>query len=201
MKSNQTIFFGALLMLFGCATTDLPSVENGLYINPGYEFSLRIPEEWEVSEKIPEGLKKNMSFFSSQKFKATFSDLKNKSFILISAETTDAYWIDLKMYSDKFIASLDDYFGKEKHKNLKNKDWHYYNYKIYEDEIENCEGSCIATKIDFHVRDLKSTGHNIIYKCNTGKISSVTLILIAREKQFSSSLYNFRMVVNSFQHY
>lgn len=199
MKNQHLVVWGVLLLFISCAAVEPTRVENGLYINPPYQFSLRVPAGWEVSEEIPEILKKGMSFVSSQKFKATFSDLKNKRFILVSAEKTEADWVSFKMYSDKFIASLDEFFSKEKNKFLKKPGSHDYRYEIYKDKIENCDGDCIATKIDFHFQDLKATGHNIVYKSDYGMVYAVSLILIAREKQHATSLRVFKTVVESFQ--
>ena len=199
MKNKHMVLWGVVLPIISCAAVEPTRVENGLYINPTYQFSVRVPAGWEVSEEIPQFLKKSMSFVSSQKFKATFSDLKNKRFILVSAEKTETDWVSFKMYSDKFIASLDEFFTKERKKFLKKPDCNYYRYEIYKDKIENCDDDCIATKIDFHIQDSKVTGHNIVYKSDYGMFYSVSLILVAREKQHATSLRVFKTVVDSFQ--
>ena len=131
--------------------------------------------------------------------KATFSDQKNKYFILVAAEKTEADWMSFKMYSDKFIASLDEIFAKEKKKFLRKPSSNYYRYEIYQDQIENCDSDCIASKIDFHATDLKVTGHNILYKSDHGMLYTVTLMLVAREEQYTTSLRIFKTVVDSFQ--
>jgi len=199
MKHKHLVVWGVLLLVIACATVEPTRVENGLYINPAYQFSLRVPAGWETSEELPGVFKKGMSFLSSQKFKATFSDSNNKCFILVAAEKTETDWVSFKMYSDKFIASLDDFFAKKKKKYLKIPDWHDYHYEIYKDKIENCDGNCIATKIDFHFQDLKATGHNIVYKSHYGMLYSVSLIFIAREKQHATNLRVFKTVLDSFQ--
>lgn len=199
MKYKHIVLWGVLLLIISCAAVELTRVENGLYINPAYQFSLRVPAGWETSEKLPGMLKKGMSFVSRQKFKATFSDPKNKSFILISAEKTETDWVTFKMYSDKFIASFDKSFTKQKKKFLKKPGSNYYRYEIYQDQIENCDSDCIASKIDFHATDLKVTGHNILYKSDHGILYTVALILIAREERYATSLRVFKTVVDSFQ--
>ena len=200
MKHKHMVIWGMLLLIISCATIEPTRVENGLYINPTYQFSLRVPAGWTTSDEIPGMLKKGMSFVSQQKFKATFSDLKNKCFILVSAEKTETDWVSFKMYSDKFITSLDEFFAKEKKKFLKKPDSNYYRYEIYQDQIENCDSDCIATKIDFHAADLKGSGHNILYKSDHGMLYTVALILIAREERYATGLSGFKTVVDSFQH-
>lgn len=199
MKYKHIVLWGVLLLIISCATVEPTRVENGLYINPAYQFSLRVPAGWEISEELPGVLKKRMSFVSRRNFKATFSDLKNKCFILVSAEKTEADWVSFRMYSDKFIASLDEFFAKEKKKFLKTPGSNYYRYEIYQDQIENCDSDCIATKIDFQAKDLKASGQNILYKSDHGMLYTVALILIAREERYATSLRVFKTVVDSFQ--
>ena len=199
MKHKHMVIWVVLLLVISCAAVEPTSVENGLYINPAYQFSLRVPAGWETSAELPGVLKKEMSFVSRQKFKATFSDQKNKYFILVAAEKTEADWMSFKMYSDKFIASLDEIFAKEKKKFLKKPSSNYYRYEIYQDQIENCDSDCIASKVDFHATDLKVTGHNILYKSDHGMLYTVTLMLVAREEQYTTSLRIFKTVVDSFQ--
>ena len=142
MKNKHMVLWGVVLPIISCAAVEPTRVENGLYINPTYQFSVRVPAGWEVSEEIPQFLKKSMSFVSSQKFKA----VKNPFLYCI-----------------------------------------------------NFDDDCIATKIDFHIQDSKVTGHNIVYKSDYGMFYSVSLILVAREKQHATSLRVFKTVVDSFQ--
>lgn len=189
----------AVLLLIGCAGVEPARVENGLYINPEYQFSLRVPAGWKTSEELPSMFDTSKSFVSKQNFKATFTDLQNKSFILVSAEKTDLDWLSFKMYSDKFMGSLEDFYSREKKKFLKNPGTKYYQYKVYQSQIENCESACIACEIEFQAADLKASGRNIIYKSNHGMLYTVALILIAREERYATSLSTFKTVVDSFQ--
>lgn len=198
MKHKLILVWGVLWLIISCAGIEPARVENGLYINPTYQFSLRVPDGWEVSEEIPEFIKKGMSIVSSKKFKATFSDLNNKSFILVSAEPAKMDWASFKMYSDKFISSLDENLEKQKKKFLEDPRFRDYRYEIYNDQIENCNNDCIATKIDFHVQDLKVTGHHILYESKSGMFHSTFLVFVAREKQHATNLKIFKKVVDSF---
>ncbi len=198
MKLKQFII-GIFLLFISCAAIEPTRVENGLYINPAYQFSLRIPTGWEASGSIPEVFKKNKSYFYNQKFKATFYDLDNQRFILVAAEKTDLDWVSFKMYSDKFIVSLDDFYAKEKEKFLEIPGSHYYLYEIYKDNIESCGGKCVATKIEFYFEDLKATGHNIAYKSKHGILYSASLILVTRESKHQSQIQILKHVKDSFQ--
>lgn len=200
MKYKHMVILGVSLLIASCVAVEPTRVENGLYINPAYQFSLQVPSGWKTSDEIPELLKKNMPVGSRQNFKATFSDFDNKRFILLSAEKTEADWLNFKMYSDEFIKSLDKVFAREKKKFLINKKSNYYHYKIFQSQIEKCDKDCIATKIDFGIEDLKASGHNIIYKSNSKKLYSIALILITREQQYDDSLKVFKRMVNSFEH-
>jgi hypothetical protein len=162
MKNKHMVVWGMLLLIISCAAVEPTRVENGLYINPAYQFSLCVPDGWETSEELPGMFEKRIPFVSRGKFKATFSDLKNKCFILVSAEKPEADWVSFKMYSDKFIASLDEIFAREKKTFLKNPASNYYRYEIYQDQIKNCDSDCIATKIDFHATGLKGSAQNIL---------------------------------------
>lgn len=200
MKNKYIATWCLLLLTISCATVEPPRVENKLYINPQYQFSVRVPDGWDNSEKLPGFLKKGMPFSAQQKFKTIFSDLDNKCVILVGAEKTKADWASFKMYSDRFISSLDKFLANEKKKRLKDPNCVYYRYEIYRNQIENCDDNCIATKIDFQITDLKAKGHNIIYKSNYGQLYTVTLIFIAREDQYTNGLKVFESVTNSFQH-
>lgn len=199
MENKYVAVWAVLLMVMGCAAVEPARVENNRYFNPAYQFSLGVPSGWEVSHEIPKTLRKGMSFVSGQKFKATFSDLDNRRFILVSAERTELDWVSLKMHSDKFIASLGDFYAGQKRKFLKQSGWHDYRYEIYQDRIERCQDHCIVTQVDFHVQDLMATGHNIIYKSNYGIVYTVSVILIAREEQHAAGLEAFKTVVDSFR--
>jgi len=199
MRHAIFILFGMMLLAVGCAAVEPARVENGQYIHPGNQFSLRVPAGWEVSEGLPPSLKKNMSFVSRRNFKATLSNPQGRCFILVSAEKTDADWMSFKMYTDKFVSSLRDYFSREKKKFSRDKKILYYRYDVYEDRIEKCDGSCIASKIDFQAGDLKATGHNLLYKSRRGMLYSVSLILIAREDRYSAGQDVLRDVVESFR--
>lgn len=102
------------------------------------------------------------------------------------------------MYSDKFISSLDENLEKQKKKFLEDPRFRDYRYEIYNDQIENCNNDCIATKIDFHVQDLKVTGHHILYESKSGMFHSTFLVFVAREKQHATNLKIFKKVVDSF---
>ena len=199
MKHRQMALLFLLLLIIGCAAVEPARVEKGVYTNPEYQFSLHVPVGWETSKELPVALKKSMSFVSRQNFKATFSDLKNKSFILVSAEKTNLDWVSFKMYSDKFTQSLNDFFAREKKKFLKKSGAAYYRYEVYQDQIENCDSECAASKIEFQAADLKASGQNIVYKSDHGMLYTVALILIAREERYATGLRVFQTVVDSFE--
>jgi len=200
MKLRHMVLWGVFLLIISCAAVEPAKIEDGRYVNPSYRFSLRVPAGWETSEDLPGMLKKRMSFVSRQNFKATFSDLKNKCFILVSAEKTQLDWVSFKMYSDEFITSLNEFYAKEKNKFLKKPGSDYYHFEVYQDQIENCDSDCIAAKIDFKATSIKASGQNIIYKSDHGMLYTVALILMAREERYATNLKIFQSVVDSFHH-
>lgn len=199
MKYKHILLWVALLLITACASMEPARVENGIYINPSCGFSLRVPAGWKISDTFPAAIKNNTSFASRQNFQTAFSDLDNKRFILVLAEKTEADWVSFKMYSDKFIASLEDFFAKEKSKFLQKPASIYYHYEVHQDQIKNCNNDCIATKINFQYSDLKCLGHNIIYQSDNGMLYTATLVLICREDQYVGSLKMFHAVVESFR--
>ncbi len=200
MKLKLVVLLIVLLIMTGCAPIKPARVENGLYINPTFQFSLHVPDGWEVSEKIPVLIEKELSFVTKHKIKTTFSNFDNKCFILVSAETTETDWMSFKMYADKVIASLDTSYAKDQKKFLSKPESKYYRYKVYRDKIENCNKDCLAAKVEFNANDLKSTGYNIIYNHN-GMVYTTTLILLARDTHYENSLRVFQTVVDSFRVY
>ncbi len=199
MKKTWLVMWGALLLIAGCAAIEPARVENGLYVNSAYQFSLRVPNGWETSQEIPEIAKMGMSYSEQQNFKNTFSDPANKRFILVAAEKTKLDWVSFNMYSDKFASEMASILAKEKIKNEKNKDCRYYRYEIFPDQIENCAGDCVVTKIEFQYGSIKILAHNILYKSSLGMCNGSTLLLVAHEQHYENSLDIFRTVVASFQ--
>ncbi|WP_419659272.1 uncharacterized protein Dvar_81580 [Desulfosarcina variabilis str. Montpellier] len=199
MNYKQVIGILSLTLIMGCVATKPSFVENGLYINPKYQFSLQVPEGWTVSNEIPESFSKKMSILDRYKFKATFSDLNNKRFIVIAAEKTDAGWTSFKMYSDRFISSLDGFYARDKKRFSSKPGWKYYNYSIFNDNIEECSNACIASEILMQCQDLKAIANSIIYKGSYGKLYSVSIVLVSRESKYDSGLVHFKKTVDSFE--
>jgi len=199
MKYKCIIIIGVLLQCISCAHIEPARVENGIYINPEYQFSIHIPAGWKFSEEIPAFLSEGMSIMSRDLFKAAFYELDTKRFILVAAEKTKADMLSLKLFSDKLTTSLENIFAKDKKRFLSKSGWHDYRYEIYKDRIENCDSICVISKVDFHFQHLKATGHNIMFESHYGKIYSATLILVTREEDFLNSLGDFNAVVDSFQ--
>jgi hypothetical protein len=197
---KNMVLCAVVSLCVSCATVAPAKVENGLYINPEYQFSVRVPTGWDMSKEIPPSLGKGMSFVSRQKFKAAFTDLKNKRFILVMAEKTEADWVSFRMYVDKFITALDKNLAEQRKKFLAKPGWKDYRYEICDDRIKACDETCVASKIDFHHQDLKATGHNIVYKSNHGMLYAISVILVAREEVYETGMTHFRSVVDSFAH-
>jgi hypothetical protein len=197
---NYRLAICVLLFAVGCATVQPAKVKNGLYTNMEYEFAIIMPDGWELSETLPPILKQGMSGVASKKIKAIFSDIKNKRFIIVGAEKTQADWMSFSMYSDKFTTSLDQYYAQAKKQFLKSPEAKYYDYEIYKDNISDCPDKCITSKNEFQFGDLKSQGFNIAYLSKSGMVYAATLILVARKGQYETGLDTFKTVVDSFRH-
>lgn len=201
MKYKHMMVWGVLLLIISCAAVEPTRVENGLYINPAYQFCLRVPAGWETSEEIPGTFAKSMPSTARQKkFEVTFSDLKNKRIILVGPEKTEGDWVSFKMQSDKLITSLDKSLAKAKKKLLEDPRCIFVHYEIYQDQIENCDSDCVAAKMDFQGDNLKGSIQWLLYKSDNGMVYILYLVLIAHEEGYASSLRIFEMVVDSFQH-
>jgi phosphoribosyl-AMP cyclohydrolase len=196
MKFKHVLILGLLLLFVSCVSAKPARVENGYYINPAHQFSLRVPNGWKASAK-PTSIPK--SYVSNKNFKTAFFNPKKKSFIIVLAEKTNLDWGGFKYDSDNFSAKLEEYYAREKKKLLKKPDIKYYRYQIYIEEINNCENDCIAAKVDFQHQNVKHTAYNVCYKSKYGMLYSVTLIFVDREKTYATGLGAFKKVVDSFQ--
>lgn len=81
MRYKYVVILGSFMLFINCATVKPIQIENGLYVNPLYQFSLRYPKNWEGSENIPDIFNTSSSFLSRKNFKAAFYDLNNQSFL------------------------------------------------------------------------------------------------------------------------
>lgn len=197
---NSYWALSCFLFLIGCAGIEPAKIESGIYMNPAYEFSIQPPNGWEMSKEIPGFLKTNMSYSEQKNFKATFYDPNCRRFILVSAEKTAADWMSFKMYTDKFISSLNSYFAREKKRFLKSAGSRYYRYDIYRGRITKCSDACKAASVKFKASNTTARGCHVIYKSRYGKLYTAGFILMYREKGCEGEENILQEVVDSFQH-
>ena len=195
MKYKHLFVLGMLLLVISCATVEPARIENGLFINPANEFSLRVPAGWETSKKVPQIFKP-----FEKRLKIMFSDLKNESFIFVQAEKSGTDWISFKLRSDKSIAAMEDKFVDIKEKTLNMPGAKYCRYEIYKEQIKNCDNECLAVKMEVQDSEFKGLMNTIFYKSNHDKLYWIAITLMTREEQYATSLSAFKIVVNSFQH-
>jgi hypothetical protein len=69
------------LTLLGCATTKYPppsmfypppSIKDGYYLNPEYQFSVKVPEGWQVSDQVPDWLKETFVGYEEESIPVAF---------------------------------------------------------------------------------------------------------------------------------
>jgi hypothetical protein len=86
---RKAVLLFLAIALFGCATTKYPppSVRDGYYLNPEYEFSVKIPAGWLVGDQIPDVIKE--TFAPEKDIAAMFFNEQAAGMILISVDKTE----------------------------------------------------------------------------------------------------------------
>ena len=97
-----------LLIIFtsfisACTSFPPPRIENGVYLNPEYEFSVSIPPGWVQTEKVPDWMKDPDTISFENKVKNMFFNNKSNGVIIIA---TDKTIFDLKKLSSEKIKEI-----------------------------------------------------------------------------------------------
>ncbi|MCK5340969.1 MAG: hypothetical protein KAJ60_07835 [Desulfobulbaceae bacterium] len=75
-----------LLLLYGCAPHQRPRFEEGLYLNPEYEFSLQTPSGWESVETLPGWLTHEMPTAKKNLIRVLFLHPNKRDLMIVTSE-------------------------------------------------------------------------------------------------------------------
>jgi hypothetical protein len=79
------------LTLLGCATTKYPPpiIKDGYYLNPEYQFSVKVPEGWQVSHEIPDSFKQIFLAYEEKSIPVLFLNTRTGGLIYIHVQKTN----------------------------------------------------------------------------------------------------------------
>jgi len=142
MKSKVVIkkyipVFWIIIIFVSCSTIGQPKIENGTYINPEFEFSVKIPVGWVnskpippwVLEQIPPPEKINLKFMFTNM--APQLGIMSRGRILASCSKLEIPWEKLLLSWDKEITILTKKLEKNKNDTDKKSSLKKYSYRTY----------------------------------------------------------------------
>ena len=105
----------SLIFFTACATP--PKFENGRYINPKYQFSVKMPEGWRHINKVPGWLREGMTQYEASQFKILFLNQKSNGIIGVLCDKSVLGMLLLTFDGGaKFTEEIQGFFDKRKKK-------------------------------------------------------------------------------------
>jgi len=129
--------FWIIAIFVSCSTIEQPKVENGIYINPEFGFSINIPGGWVNSKPIPPWVLEQIPPFEKINLKFMFTNtapqlgIMSKGRILASCSKLEISWEKLLLSWDKEITILTKKLEKNKNDTDKKSNLKKYSYQTY----------------------------------------------------------------------
>jgi len=218
-KVSVTMAFLVILFLigsYGCATAPPPRMENNIYINPKYQFSIEAPEGWEPTNIIPTwatgevGL--TFSGLGIPEVQIIFINNETKGLIIIRSEKTifDFRIVSWKGQRNRMRKLLE----KNKAEFEKNPDFRNYSYVLMYEKPRLETRACItgafsfqycpviigyeAFEYEINFRKMRVKKTLLMYTCDKDDTCFVGINLVSDDKTFDRNHQVYDQVVESF---
>lgn len=182
-----------------CATIPPPRIENGLYINPKYEYSIKLPENWTQKEEIPDWLNNNVSSDTKNMIKIIFFNNDTNGMIIIANDDTivDLQGINGKQLGNIFEKSL----SREAEKIRKKPYVKNVSYTVYE-PASIITPSLVSTteafiETEFAKMVIENNGY--LYVCQEDDTCMLSISLISLSRTFDENKKVFEEVIKSLE--
>ena len=194
--------FWIIAIFVSCSTIEPPKVENGIYINPKFGFSVKIPDGWVnswpippwVLEQIPPSEKINLKFM----FTNTEPQLgiMSKGRILASCSKLEISWEKLLLSWDKARPILIKTLGKKKKDANKKSSVKKYSYRTYNLSKDVCLIPACYEEIDaYHLKLLRKCFY---YKCSDQMACKIIFYAISTPGMFKINSQAYRKMIQTF---
>lgn len=194
--------FWIIAIFVSCSTIPPPKVENGTYINPEFEFSVKIPDGWVnskpippwVLEKIPPSEKINLKFM----FTNTEPQLGiiSKGRILASCSKLDTSWEKLLLSWDRVRTILIKKLEKKKKDTDKKSSIKKYSYRAYiRPKDVSLMPACYEEIDAYHLKLLRKSFY---YKCSDQMACKIIFYSISTPGMFKTNSKAYRKMIQTF---
>ena len=199
MMKNLLIIVMCVCFFTSCASVPPPRIENGLYINPEYSYSIKLPSGWVQKEKIPDWLKDDVSSDFTDKIKIVFFNNETNGMIIVANNKSifDLQNINSKQLRDALEKVLECEVEKlKKRPYLEN-----VSYKVYKPssiitpELVTVMEGIVAT--EFMKLTIQNNG--FIYVCENDDACIFSISLISLSRTFEENKKAFESIISSLQ--
>lgn len=189
LSISITFFLGAT---FGCATHPPARIENGLYINPKYAFSIRVPEGWQQTEKTPPWMNKGMPPDKRAKIRIMFFNKGTNGIIFVASKKTFVSFDSVSRHGDRVYEDMKSKFQKEKERQEKLPYVKYYSY-----EFSYIREWSEEVLLETEMFVMKGKARGFLYGCHQDDSCIVSVNLVSEVKTFDQNYEVFEKVVKS----
>jgi hypothetical protein len=207
MKSKVVIkkyfsVFWIIIMFVSCSTIGQPKVENGTYINPKFEFSVKIPGGWVNSKPIPPWVLEQIPPLEKINLKFMFTNtapqlgIMSKGRILASCGKLEISWEKLLLSWDKEITILTKKLEKNKNNADKKSSLKKYSYQTY--NLSKKVRLMPACNEEIDAYHLKLLRKSFYYKGSDQMANKIIFYAISTPGMFKINSQAYRKMIQTF---
>lgn len=199
MMRNLLPIVMCVCFITSCASVPPPRIENGFYINPSYEYSIKLPPGWVQKEDIPDWLKSGVPYNFIDNIKIIFFNNETNGMIVVANDKSviDLQNVNKKQLSDALKKALECEIEK-----IKNNPYiENISYEVYEPssiitpELITVTEGVIAT--EFMKLTIENNG--FIYVCENDDSCIFSISLISLSSTFTENEKTFKEIISSLE--
>jgi hypothetical protein len=194
--------FCIIALFVSCSTIPPPKVVNGTYINPEFEFSVKIPVGWVNSKPIPPWVLEKIPPSDKMNLKFMFTNtqpqmgIMSKGRILASCSKLEISWEQLLLSWDKDRIALTKKLKKKKEDSDKNSSIKKYSYQAYNRSKDVSLIPACYEEIDaYHLKLLRI---RFYYKCSDQLACKIIFYAISTPEMFKTNSQAYRKMIQTF---
>ncbi len=194
-----------IIIVGSCKTVPEPKFENGIYTNPEFGFSVRLPEGWENATAIPRWVLENIPQPETHDLKFMFTNAEpeigiiTKARILASCSKLELPWQKVLDDRGEFRQQLVQRLAKRKSATGENPHIKNYSFKTYSLSGHSYPFPIYEEKIDAY--HLKLINKGFLYKHYDGDVCQLVFYLISPPGELENNINPYESVINSLRIY
>jgi len=187
--------FCIIAIFVSCSTIGPPKVENGTYINPEFEFSVKMPDGWMNSKPIPPWVLEQIPPSEKINLKFMFTNtepqlgIMSKGHILASCSKLEISW-------DKERTILTKKLEKNKNNTDKNSSLKKYSYQTY--NLSKAVRLIPASYEEIDAYHLKLLRKSFYYKGSDQMANKIIFYAISTPGMFKINPQAYRKMIQTF---